>query len=292
MEKIKIFASYFKESYRVSNDIFQPIQGGRDVLPYVLDNMIGDNTGDNISIKQPLYSDLTPHYWVLKNYIDTCDEAYIGNCHYRRTFSFKKPRTWRNIKEKLKYNLAVYLMPFINKGGSLISWDAHYVHEEKDFQKHIDEFTSDIKEDIQTGNYFIYAYKPVRFSGMKMQLLFESRLSVDLLELFKQILRTKYPEFSEVFEETCNSRALYYSNCFIMRKDLYKKNMIILFDLIFEHEKQCVEKGFLKDPINEKIYFRCGGYLSEIMISTFILYYLKTQKKNVKLLHGVLFNYA
>lgn len=44
---------------------------------------IGDNTGDNISVKNPNYCELTGLYWAWKNV--SCD--YIGLCHYRRYFA-------------------------------------------------------------------------------------------------------------------------------------------------------------------------------------------------------------
>lgn len=42
-----------------------------------------DETGDNISEKNPYYCELTAHYWVWKN---TKDIDYIGISHYRRFF--------------------------------------------------------------------------------------------------------------------------------------------------------------------------------------------------------------
>lgn len=61
--------------------IYHPMQVGRalkDDLGYM-----GDDTGDNISAKNPYYSELTGLYWLWKNVRST---EYIGLCHYRRYF--------------------------------------------------------------------------------------------------------------------------------------------------------------------------------------------------------------
>lgn len=42
-----------------------------------------DNSGDNISYKNPNYCEMTAHYWVWKNRLQT-DDKYVGICHYRR----------------------------------------------------------------------------------------------------------------------------------------------------------------------------------------------------------------
>ena len=65
------------------DDIYLPVHVGRegkDALPYQ-----PDNTGDNISAKNPSYCELTGLYWAWKN-LD-CD--YLGLAHYRRHFSMK-----------------------------------------------------------------------------------------------------------------------------------------------------------------------------------------------------------
>lgn len=61
--------------------IYIPLQVGRalhDSYGYQ-----GDDTGDNISDKNPLYSELTGLYWIWKNYTGA---DYLGLCHYRRYF--------------------------------------------------------------------------------------------------------------------------------------------------------------------------------------------------------------
>lgn len=61
--------------------VYMPLQVGRaqhDDCGYQ-----GDDTGDNISAKNPYYSELTGLYWIWKNYTGA---DYLGLCHYRRYF--------------------------------------------------------------------------------------------------------------------------------------------------------------------------------------------------------------
>ena len=52
------------------------------------DGWLKDNTGNNISKKNPYYSEFTFHYWFWKNLIHTIpDNAWIGFCAYRRFWS-------------------------------------------------------------------------------------------------------------------------------------------------------------------------------------------------------------
>lgn len=89
MSKVKIFSVYFSQSnlsYKrnIKTDVIEPIQTGKAVTGYNL-NMLSDDTGDNISSKNPYYGEITCWYWVWKNYLDKHPEIeYIGFTQYRR----------------------------------------------------------------------------------------------------------------------------------------------------------------------------------------------------------------
>jgi hypothetical protein len=61
-----------------------PVQGGKTISDIDL-GIQGDDTGENISAKNPYYCELTELYWAWKN-LKNVD--YIGLCHYRRYFKF------------------------------------------------------------------------------------------------------------------------------------------------------------------------------------------------------------
>ena len=86
--KIKLFVVAHKPSMIPQSEVLVPIHVGRAVSRYkeVMAGMIGDDTGKNISEKNPSYCEMTAHYWIWKNVKDT---VYVGVCHYRRYFGIE-----------------------------------------------------------------------------------------------------------------------------------------------------------------------------------------------------------
>lgn len=82
--KIKVIVATHKRYEMPIDEMYLPIQvgaEGKEDLGYT-----PDNTGDNISVKNPYYCELTGIYWAWKN----LNVDYIGLAHYRRHFCFKK----------------------------------------------------------------------------------------------------------------------------------------------------------------------------------------------------------
>ena len=87
MDKIKILVACHKPEKVYEDNVYIPIHVGRSLSRYKneMNGMIGDDTGENISVKNQYYCELTAHYWAWKNM--SCE--YIGLCHYRRYFETK-----------------------------------------------------------------------------------------------------------------------------------------------------------------------------------------------------------
>lgn len=76
---IKLFTITHKQFTPPTNKMYVPLHVGRATGEDF--GFIGDDTGENISVKNPFYCELTGMYWIWKNIHNT---DYVGICHYRR----------------------------------------------------------------------------------------------------------------------------------------------------------------------------------------------------------------
>lgn len=97
---LRIYLNYFSNTRILSNDILVPIQVGRALSEQQLD-MIGDDTGENISKRNPEYCEMTGLFWVWKNDLES---DYIGFMHYRRFLDFHPEK---EKKQGVDYGLTV-----------------------------------------------------------------------------------------------------------------------------------------------------------------------------------------
>lgn len=99
-EELKIIVCTHKLDYAKSDSFFLPIHVGK-ASSHVQLNFQGDDTGENISIKNSSFCELTGMYWAWKN-LEKVD--YIGLNHYRRYFAFGK----KTLKEYIPVSIEEY----------------------------------------------------------------------------------------------------------------------------------------------------------------------------------------
>lgn len=91
---IKILVAAHKSCELPKDDVYLPIQVGKALHPDLDLGFQPDNTGENISEKNPYYSELTAIYWAWKN----CNADFIGLVHYRRYLGLKYGKDkWNHI---------------------------------------------------------------------------------------------------------------------------------------------------------------------------------------------------
>lgn len=92
---INVLIAAHKKCVLPNDSIYLPVQVGKELHPeLVLEGYQPDNEGENISSKNPYYSELTAIYWAWKN----LHADYVGLVHYRRHFCLKrKGSAWDSI---------------------------------------------------------------------------------------------------------------------------------------------------------------------------------------------------
>ena len=63
---------------------YTPVGLGKDNFDQ---GWLRDNSGDNISEKNPFYGEYTFHYWLWKNYLKEIKTPWVGFCQYRKFFA-------------------------------------------------------------------------------------------------------------------------------------------------------------------------------------------------------------
>ena len=103
--------SPLKNKYDIPSWIV-PVQAGADCTDASMD-IITDNTGQNISWKNPNYCELTVTYWAWKNQ----SNLYKGICHYRRMLVLSESDIYKCIKNDVDVILPLPFVCYPNATG-------------------------------------------------------------------------------------------------------------------------------------------------------------------------------
>lgn len=199
-----------------------------------------DNTGDNISEKNPYYCELTGLYWAWKN-LD-CDN--LGIVHYRRYLTAKNNYPFNkysdDVKKALTYVLAgKELRQLVFRYDIIVPKRRHYV--------------------IET----LYSH-------------YSHSHYAEHLDIARQIIEEKYPQYLSVFDQVMKSRSGYMFNMFIMRKSLVNEYCTWLFDILFELEQRV--------DMEELSAFqsRLFGRVSELLFNVWLVQRMETGDIHVR----------
>ena len=193
---IKILVATHKNYWMPKDDVYLPIHVGKEGKQDL--GYVGDNTGDNISIKNPNYCELTAIYWAWKN----LNAKYIGLVHYRRYFTNKK-KIPKEENEKFKIVLTQ------NETEELLK-----------------------KTDIILPKKRKYYYIENLYSH------YEHTMYIEPLDETRRIIEEKCPEYLGEFDKLHKRTSAHMFNMFIMKKEILNQYCEWLFDILFELEKR------------------------------------------------------
>lgn len=225
---IKILVCYHKKFPLLKDEILTPIHLGRagankesEVGKWLMKNMIGDDTGENISDKNSYYNEMTALYWAWKNYEELGNPDYIGLAHYRRHFVLEEnvEKTYsirkydeNNILEALNYTPEkmyeiVDGCDFVTHLGRVYNCYEHYVDNQR-------------KDDIDVA---------------------------------LEIMEEKFPEYKRTAEEYMAGQVSNFYNMNIFSKELFFKYCEFVFSIMEEFEVRmpsvCNRRMFISERL-------------------------------------------
>ncbi len=194
-----------------------------------LDNMLSDGDGENIKEKNPYYCELTALYYVWKNE-ELSD--YVGLVHYRRFFDF----TCDNPKA------------IVETKNDLLDIADNVL---------IDALLDDLdKYDIvlpKADNMCLSVYEQYAKHHNKKD-----------YDVVRTIIKDKYPEYLNAFDQVSNGNALHLYNMFVMKKEIFSHYMEWLFSILFEVEKKIDIQSY--DQYQRRVF----GYLAERLLNVYV----------------------
>lgn len=249
---IKIFVSNRIDikSTQINNSIYTPVQCGAVFSKDKSSDMLGDNTGDNISQKRNSFCEFTVQYWAWKN----CHADYYGLCHYRRFLTFSTRQFKANVQEQIQE-------PFLDL-PAIKKYDLTNVERMKQVIEKNDVIVNQAADvtQISTPQGFqktVYGH----WAGHD-QVFLDKRV----LPLFVEVIRSKFPQYYEAAEEYLAGKWHRGYNCYVMKRNLFQAMCEFQFGVMFEMEKILANTSYTKGME------RTVGYLGEIMYGIYILF--------------------
>ena len=274
---LNIYVVYYKPAPLVKTDIFTPIQGGRKIvntpsrqgsfkeeeIAWLNDNMIGDDTGDNISELNRSFAEITALYWIWKN----TTSPFVGMFHYRRFLC---------INNNAHYPMVEFpSMRFRHLGlNHLKGFAKEFLHDLEMEKKYILPWfaTHDIllsepinltKDEEPLTPYQQYAKEHV----------------ISDLDKALEIIKQKYPEMYDFALQTLNGNEGFYpTNMFITRREILNDYANWLFSILFPLYEEIKDEVNARDT-EQKLAF---AYLSERLFTVYFRYQAKYKGLRIK----------
>ena len=269
MNNIKILVGYHKPAVLLKSDVLVPIHLGRALATeaskdgemsqedyqWMLDNMIGDDTGDNISDQNREFCELTGIYWAWKNYDKLGNPDYIGFMHYRRHFIFNK--TINNISNPDIFNLVKIPEIDINYLDNL-------------------SLKQEVMQQLLDSKSCIYSYNYRKDTPLEYRRKHWACPFNDYKKCI-EIVEEKYPDFKDICEYYNSGHKHIWSQMFILSKEDFFSYCKWLFDILFELDKNINYDGYNINQRRSVAY--CGETLNGIYASFL-------EQKKFKIIHS------
>ena len=212
--------------------------------------MLGDDTGDNISAKRMSYCELTVQYWAWKN----VKADYYGLCHYRRYFSFSEKLLPEDIHGAINCDLLgndeIQKLNLLNK---------EVIHNK------IDKYDFIISQPAQL--------KKVGIKSVYEQYSKIPELHIEDLDCALSIVKRLYPDYTKAIDKYIFGSEFFPCNMFIMKREIFNEYCEWLFTILDEIER----------TIDTSLYSMEGrrtlGHIAERLLGIFYTYIKENRPK-------------
>lgn len=249
---IKIFVSHRidLDAETIDNPLYVNVRCGAVFDKRENIDMLGDDTGDNISKKRGNFCELTVQYWAWKN----VDADYYGLCHYRRYLSFadKFQDTNDNAKSGVSVNSIVcdYINDIMKKKYNL---NKEYM------SKEISKYDIIKMDVIDLSKY--------SFKNNKEQVVYSKEWHRwEDFETVRKIIKEKFSQYLPYYDKYMNCKYGYFYMLYIMNKKYFNMYCEFIFGILFELEKR-IDKTYLSVQQN-----RLFGTVGERLYGVFMMY--------------------
>ena len=218
---------------------------GKDIIP----GFTRDDSGDNISAKNPVYCELTGLYWAWKN-LD-CD--YLGLVHYRRYFTAQK-------QGRIARLLARKSSDPGTESGAQEDGDTAATEKtlsQKDLQMLLGRYRILLPKKRHYYIESIYSHYSHTFDGAQ-------------LDKTREILEKDCPEYLAAFDRVMHARSAYIFNMYVMPKGLSDAYCTWLFSVLEKLEVQIDTTGMTDFER------RYAGRISERLLNVWLLRQIET----------------
>ncbi len=267
---ITIAVAMHKPYAHTEDTMYLPVHVGADLHPEILTNIVGDNTGDNISQLNPYFSELTAMYWLWKNN----DSDYKGIVHYRRYFASPslRKRLSRNrfdrilSRQELEPLLATNNVILPSKRRYFIETIySHYEHTHYVEQLHQ---TRDVLKDMAPE--YVAAWDTLLKPSKRRYFIetiyshYEHTHYVEQLHQTRDVLKDMAPEYVAAWDTLLKKRSAHIFNMAIMDKADFNAYCEWLFPILFKITRRI-------DPATYSAFHaRYPGRLSELLLNVWI----------------------
>lgn len=232
-----IYLAYHKPSALIASEHLRPIHVGRAISARPLPNMIGDDTGENISQSNGKYCELTALYWAWKN--DTTS-SHIGLMHYRRLLDFSDAHPFEQTEN---------FVPRLDIDAYAEQTQAWLSHE--------------------LNNYDIIL--PLQHTmGRTVRDNFSKGHKQHDLDIAVEKIKESYPKYAECLNEVLENNQIFLANMFLMKREIVNQYCEWLFDVIKHVDESDVDRKYYNSYQS-----RVLGFLSERLFTVFVMQYLK-----------------